>query len=340
MALSIYFATNRNPLKDDQVPNNFGTDFNPSGEVVFGRAILQSVADESELGNSNLAIDSLNPGDFLPALQRAIVNGEDHLLITLHGFDYRFREAMMRAGCVGAWFAKGRPAVASTIVAFSWPSLGSLTIDAYKKDYQSAGNSGGAFRRFLLALIPVLKAYRAAGGNRRVTLMAHSMGNHFLHAGLTAAVGSAPGQVAPEALAEVVDQVLLVAGDEDADSLSSGVGLSSLVDVMRQVVVYYNNQDIPLNTVSRATHGVGRLGIDGAPDKLSFVGKNIAFVNCSAANPTLKNGERMDPQWHQYYRLIPRVRDDLCGVMRGDTKFPGRLFRAAKNFHQLRLQRP
>jgi esterase/lipase superfamily enzyme len=337
MAVSIYFATNRNPLSNDQVPNNFGTDFNPAGEVVFGRTTLQSVEDESELGNSNLAIDQLNPGAFLPALQRAIVGGEDHLLITLHGFDYRFREAMMRAGHVGAWFAKGKPAVASTVVAFSWPSLGSLTIDAYKKDYQSAGASGGAFRRFLLALLPVLQDYRAAGGNRRVTLMAHSMGNHFLHAGLTAAVGHAPGQVAPDALADVVDQVVLIAADEDADALSSGVGLSSLVGVIDQMVVYYNNQDIPLNTVSRASHGVGRLGIDGAPDKLSFVGRNVTFVNCSTVNPKLKNGERMDPQWHQYYRLIPKVRDDLCGVMRGDTKFPGRLFRAAKNFYVLRL---
>ena len=246
----------------------------------------------------------------------------------------------MRAGYLGAWFGKGRPAVASTIVAFTWPSLGSLSIDAYKKDYQSSGNSGGAFRRFLQALIPVLKAYRAADANRRVTLMAHSMGNHFLHAGLTAAVGSAPGQVSPDALAEVVDQVLLVASDEDADALSSGVGLSSLVGVMRQVVVYYNNQDIPLTTVSRATHGVGRLGIDGAPDKRSFIGKNIAFVNCSAANPKLKNGERMDPQWHQYYRLIPEVRNDLCAVMLGKTQFPHRVRRAAENYYRLNLQRP
>ncbi len=225
-------------------------------------------------------------------------------------------------------------------MAFTWPSLGSLSLDAYKKDYQSSGSSGGAFRRFLQALMPVLKAYRAVDANRRVTLMAHSMGNHFLHAGLTAAVGSAPGQTAPDALAEVVDQVLLVAGDEDADALSSGVGLSSLIGVMRQVVVYYNNQDIPLTTVSRATHGVGRLGIDGAPDKRSFIGKDIAFVNCSAANPKLKNGERMDPQWHQYYRLIPEVRNDLCAVMLGKAQFPHRVRRAAENYYRLNLQRP
>jgi esterase/lipase superfamily enzyme len=339
MAVSVYFATNRNKI-GGPVPNNFGTDFNANGEVTFGRATLRSVADESEVGNSNIEIDALNPGEFLPSLRQAIIDGEDHLLITLHGFDYRFREAMMRAGFLGAWFGKGRPAVSSTIVAFSWPSLGSLSLDAYKKDYQSAGSSGGAFRRFLLELMPVLSAYRAADAGRRVTLMAHSMGNHFLHAGLQAAVGSAPGQVAPNALAELVDQVVLVAADEDADALSCGVGLSSLVGVVKSMAVYYNNQDIPLNAFSRPTHGTGRLGIDGAPDKLSFVGRNIAFLNCSAANPKLKSGERMDPQWHQYYRLIPEVRNDLCGVMLGKTQFPHRVRRAKENYYRVNLQRP
>jgi esterase/lipase superfamily enzyme len=339
MAVTVYFATNRNPI-GGPVPNNFGTDFHPSGLVTFGRATLLSIADESELGNSNIVIDAHDPGEFPPSIRQAIIDGEDHLLITLHGFDYRFREAMMRAGSVGAWFGKGKPAVASTVVAFSWPSLGSLSLDAYKKDYQSAGSSGGAFRRFLLALMPVLAAYRAADANRRVTLMAHSMGNHFLHSGLRAAIGGASGQIAPNALADLIDQVVLMAADEDADALSSGVGLSSLVGAVKSMAVYYNNQDLPLKLVSRPTHGTGRLGIDGAPDKLSFVGKNIAFVNCSAANPKLKNGERLDPQWHQYYRLVPEVRNDLCSVMLGRAQFPHRVHRKAQNFYRLNLQRP
>ena len=338
MTVSVYFATNRNPI-NDPVPNNFGTDFNPSGDVMFGRAVLQSVADESELGNSNLAIDALNPGAFLDKTAQEITGGADHLLISLHGFDYRFREAVMRAGSLTEWFRKGKPAAPSTIVAFSWPSLGSLSLDAYKKDYQNAGSSGGAFRRFLLALMPVLSAYRKGGANRRVTLMAHSMGNHFLHAGLRAAVGSAPGQVAPKDLADLIDQMVLVAADEDADALSSGVGLSSLVGAVKAIAVYYNNQDIPLSTFSRLTHGIGRLGMDGAPDKRSFAGQDIAFVNCSAANPKLKNGERLDPQWHQYYRLIPEVRNDLCGVMLGRSQLPNRVYRAAENYYRLNLQR-
>jgi len=339
MATRVYFATNRNPIISD-VPNNFGTDFSSDGTLQFGRAILQSVKDESELGNSNLAIDSLAKGDFSDALKTEIVEqGADHLLITVHGFDYRFREAVMRAGFLADWYGRGKPKLASTVIAFSWPSLGSLTVDAYRTDYRNAAASSGAFRRFLLALLPLIKRYRGKSPKRRVSVMAHSMGNHFLHAGLLASIGTAPGQLALGDFAGLIDRSLLIASDEDADVLSTGGGLGSLLDISRHVALYYNRQDLPLTTISRVVHGTGRLGVDGPHDKSSFSGRNISFVNCSAANPELPNRARLDPQWHQYYRLVPEVRDDLCAVMAGKDAagLPNRTFRKAQNYYRLSL---
>ena len=339
MATRVYFATNRNPIVSS-VPNNFGTDFSPDGPLQFGRAVLQSVKDESELGNSNLAIDNIAKGDFSDALKAEIVGSDvDHLLITFHGFDYRFREAVMRAGFLNDWYGRGKPKLASTVIAFSWPSLGSLTVDAYRTDYRNATASSGAFRRFLLALLPLIKQFRAISPKRRVSIMAHSMGNHFLHAGLMAAIGKAPGQITIGDFSGLIDRGLLIACDEDADALSSGGGLGSLLDISQQVVLYYNNQDLPLTTISRVVHGTGRLGIDGPYDKKSFAGRNISFVNCSAANPELPNEARLDPQWHQYYRLIPEVRDDLCAVMAGKdmASLPNRTFRKAQNYYRLSL---
>jgi esterase/lipase superfamily enzyme len=130
-----------------------------------------------------------------------------------------------------------------------------------------------------------------------------------------------------------------VASDEDADALSSGSGLGVLMDISQQVTLYYNNQDLPLTTISRAVHGVSRLGIDGPADKTSFRNRNISFINCSAANPELPNRARLDPQWHQYYRLVPEVRDDLCGVMAGCdlATLPNRTYRKAQNYYRLSL---
>lgn len=343
MAVTVYFGTNRNAIVGP-VPNNFGTDFSANSGVAFGRAVLSSVADESEIGNSNLAIDSVTTGGFAPALQAEIAGGTaKHLLIYCHGFDYRFREVLMRAAMLGDWFGKGTPKVPSTLLAFSWPSLGSLSIDAYRTDYRSSGLSGGAFRIFMQSLLPVLRAFKQGGANRRVTLMAHSMGNHFLRAGLAAAVGTGPGQIAPSDLLAVIDRVVLAASDEDVDTLSRPDGLGISLGICNRVYVYYNNQDIPLGLISRQVNGISRLGIDGPPDKQSFVGHNITFVNCSAANPYInkKKEIRLDPQWHQYYRLVPEVRDDICGAMLGldDGAMPNRTFRKKDNYWRLDLEK-
>jgi len=341
MAVTVYFGTNRNAIVGP-VTNNYGTDFSPDGSIAYGRAVLSSVADESEIGNSNLAIDGVTAGGFSAPLQAEIAGTTaKHLLVYFHGFDYRFREVLMRAGMLADWFGKGRPKVASTVLAFSWPSLGSLTIDAYKTDYRSATLSGGAFRSFMQAVLPILKAFKQGGANRRVTLMAHSMGNHFLRGGLAAAVGTAPGQILASDLLSVVDRVVLAASDEDVDSMSRPDGLGISLGICNRVYLYYNNQDVPLNLISRQVNGIGRLGVDGPPDKESFLGHNITFVNCSAANPYInkKKEMRLDPQWHQYYRLVPEVRDDICGAMLGmdDAAMPNRTYRKKGNFWRLDL---
>jgi esterase/lipase superfamily enzyme len=343
MAVSVYFGTNRNAILGP-VANNYGTDFSSDGSLAFGRAVLTSVADESEIGNSNLAIDEVTTGGFSQTLQAEIAGGSaKHLLVYFHGFDYRFREVLMRAGILNDWFSKGSPKVASTVLAFSWPSLGSLSIDAYRTDYRSSGLSGAAFRSFLQSILPTLRAFKQGGANRRVTLMAHSMGNHFLRAGLAAAVGTAPGQIAPSDLLAVIDRVVLAASDEDVDSLSRPDGLGISLGICNRVYVYYNNQDLPLGVISRQVNGISRLGIDGPPDKESFIGHNITFVNCSAANPIIdkKRQIRLDPQWHQYYRLVPEVRNDICGVMTGlaDNAMPNRTFRKKDNYYRLDLEK-
>ena len=341
MAVTVYFGTNRNAISGP-VPNNFGTDFSSDGSLAYGRAVVKSVADESELGNSNIKIGSVATGGFSASLQAEITNTSTrHLLVYFHGFDYRFREVLMRSAFLSDWFGKGAPKVSSTVLAFSWPSLGSLSIDAYKTDYRSAGLSGGAFRSFLQSVLPVVRAFKQGGPDRRVTLMAHSLGNHFLRSGLAAAIGPAPGQVDAADLRAVVDRVVLAASDEDEDSLSRPDGLSIALQICDRVYLYYNNQDLPLRLISRPVNGINRLGIDGPPDKRSFVGSNITFVNCSAANPVIdrKREIRLDPQWHQYYRLVPEVRNDICGAMLGldDAAMPNRIYRKKDNYYRLDL---
>jgi esterase/lipase superfamily enzyme len=333
---TVFFATNRNRVATS-VPNNFGTDFNPDPFFVsFGRARVRDIAREGDLSDQNITIDSVTPDAFAPELVQAMLDGPDHLILSIHGFDYRFREAVMRSAWLGDWFGRGAPAVASTQLLFSWPSLGSLTTFAYEKDWASAGASGGAFRLFFQSVLPLIRGFRAARPGRRVTLMAHSMGNHALAAGLQATLGTAPGQYDPTGQEPIFDRALLIAADEDADALSRPEKLAPLLALAGHIYVYYNEQDVPLSTVSRIIHRTARLGISGPPDKPAFSGRNVSFVNCSAANPEDLDNPA-DLQRHQYYRLIPEVRDDLCGVMccGDDTKLPNRRFARDLNYWRL-----
>jgi esterase/lipase superfamily enzyme len=336
MPIPVYFATSRNQIAGP-VPNNFGTDFNPDGGVIFGKSVVGRVDDESEIGNSNLSIDRLSTVTFWQDLQDEVVEGGiDHLLVYLHGFDYRFREAVMRSAALVDWFGKARTPVASRVLMFSWPSLGSLSIDAYRADYANAGLSGAGFKAWLDAILPILARFRAAAPARRVTLMAHSMGNHCLAAGLETAFG--PGVAAP-AGGPLFDRVFLIAADEDSDALRRPEKLARILELGERVYVYYSNQDVALGDLSRLIHRRGRLGIDGAADRPSFAGTNCVFVNCSTCNVDLGNGRWLDWQWHQYYHLIPEVRDDIAGVMLGtdDGALPNRRYNQPRNFYRLDL---
>jgi esterase/lipase superfamily enzyme len=333
--VSVFFCTNRNPISTS-IPNNFGTDFNPSPSVnTFGRAEVRSIRREGDLSDQNISVGDLTSNAFSADIHETICSGADHLLISIHGFDYRFREAVMRTAWLMDWFKRGTPPIRTNAVLFSWPSLGSQTPEAYEADWQRARASSGAFRLFFRALVPLLQDFRSRKSRRRVSLMAHSMGNHALASGLGATIGSAPGQFPLEG-APLFDRVLLVAADEDNDALSRPERLAPLRQLAERTYVYYNNQDLPLSTVSRILHGTSRLGVNGPPDKGSFRGLNYTFINCSAANPGT-NDDPTDPQGHQYYRLVPEVRDDICGVFSGgaDETLPNRTLREGENYYRL-----
>jgi esterase/lipase superfamily enzyme len=333
----IYFATGRIPVNPPN-PTDFGTDPNPLGTVTFGKALVADASATADL-RQPLTLQQTSTGTFWEALQDEIVKGTARtLVLNLHGFDYTFGESIVGAAKLIGWYGAGRPSAGIAMVCFCWPSRGRQNLDDYRVDYARATGSGDAFRQFLRAIVPIIGAFRAADpANRRVVLLAHSMGNHVLRAGLQSALGTATGQYNPAGLPPLLDAVILAAADEDADALSHGDKLAPLGVLARRVYVYYHNQDVPLNTLSRTIHGTSRLGINGAPDKVSFRAANVTFVNCSAAYFKNDKGEDLDPTGHQYYRIVPAVRDDICSVISGlaDDKIANRLYRSDDNYFRV-----
>ena len=341
----VFFVTNRAPIVDgSNLPVDFGPAFNPLG-LTFGKAIVANPAADTVTPHQPFPLSDLTGATFSDGLRAQITGGTaKHMLISAHGFDYTFEESILRLANLVVWFGDHRcpTPIAPTIVGICWPSLGELDPIDYEEDYKRAGQSGDAFRVFFQAMLSIMADFRAADPTRGITLLAHSMGNHALAAGLNAAIGTGIGQYDPMGKAPLFDEIILAASDEDTDALSRADKLGWTGRISRRVHLYYNNQDLALGDAARALHLAGRLGVDGPHDKPAYRGSNYSFVNCSAARPYKADGELVDPEWHQYYHLVPEVRDDICAMMSGlaDNQAVNRTYRTAENYYRLDLGQP
>jgi esterase/lipase superfamily enzyme len=324
----VFYITNRTP-DNPAAPTSFGIDFNGPvpGGLTFGVADIAAPPGHGPTGLPNEApnqqsvqISDAAVADFSAAAKEQILAGPPHLILSVHGFQYLFWEAMARADYLSRWFNEGPYANPNTMIAFSWPSAGKL--GQYPRDWSYATSSGAGLAEALLAVRPLIDAFRRRHLEAsRITLLAHSMGNHVLDAALA---GGAPGTPPP-----TYNRIILVAADEDRNQLTAPGKLAAARQLGDRVYVYYNNQDVALAISNLVFHEfVVRLGVEGAPNKGAFKGSNLCFINASAAgagNPA----NPYDSEGHQYYRMIPEMRNDICAVMRGmvDGAIPNRIYR-------------
>ena len=325
----IFYVTNRNPDNAGN-PASFGIDFNgvAPGSLTFGIADVSAPAGHDTRGMpfegskaQSVKLSDAAAGDFSAAAKQQIVSGPSHLVVWLHGFQNLFWETMAGADYVSRWLAEGQFANPNTLIAFSWPSAGELS--QYDRDWWYATASGPALAAALALLSPLIDDFRAHHGEAaRITLLAHSMGNHVLDAALA-------GMTAP--LAPAYNRIILAAADEGRNELAQGANLAKARNLADRVYVYYNNQDLALAISELAFHDfVVRLGVDGAPNKDDFKNSNVTFMNASAAGVGPGTPEdSYDSEGHQYYRMIQEVRNDICAVMRGmaDSEVPNRIYR-------------
>src|SRR5262249_11722551 len=159
-------------------------------------------------------------------------------------------------------------------------------------------NSGPALAQALTTLLPLIDDFRAHHGEAaRITLLAHSMGNHILDQALATMLPVA---------APAYNRIILAAADEGRNELAPGANLAKSRSLADRVYVYYNNQDLALAVSELAFHNfVVRLGVDGPPNKDDFKNTNVTFMNASAAGVGPGTPEdSYDSEGHQYYRMI------------------------------------
>jgi esterase/lipase superfamily enzyme len=256
-----------------------------------------------------------------------IIGSGKNILLFIHGFANSFVNSITRAAYNREWFAaSGVNAADTTVIAFSWPSLGQfiaapphLLPDDYLRDQSQASRSAFHIASFFAGLQPIMAQVRSQG--RRIFLLAHSMGN------FATAVAVESWFTHDNPAVTLFDEVFLAAADERWDSfaLPMEARLSQLPRLTPRISIYYSIRDIALY-LSVAVNLIPRLGHEGPSHKADatlYPPARFRILDCAEVNDyDLWNPPDAS---HQYYRRSPKVRTDIARVMRNDPTLSGGL---------------
>ncbi|WP_420478638.1 alpha/beta hydrolase [Brevundimonas sp. FT23028] len=329
----VFFATNRNHLEGNKV-QVFGTAFNPDGAAAlrFGYADFDRDPRKPKLKDVHVYPEDRTEQDprkqggwkFMEALRKVMAGPtKSDTLVFIHGFNVSFMGAL-EAGAMLAQDQTVRDADDPeprpvTVVVFSWPSDGAaIPWMSYYSDREDARVSGPAVARAFLKLAEfVEKTPNENYCQRRLHLLAHSMGAYVLRQGLQALIVKDR-----DSLIRLFDQILLAAPDEDDDTFEHDTKLRLLPRLGRQVTVYYNATDKALLISDKTKANPDRLGSDG-PRLVDLLPKKVVLVDSRVAAPAAD-------RWvhHGYYIRSKAMASDLSAVM-SDTPLdaiPNRVF--------------
>src|SRR6202023_1178811 len=181
MLTTVYFATNRaltGPAQDWQSYGaNIVTPSDPAA-LTYATAFVDNTDLTADTTGAIASVQQIKTGGFAADVISDLSDPGRNLLVFIHGFANSFENALTRAAFNREWFAQsGVTAADTTVVAFSWPSLGRLLSfpfpwEDYKRDQTMAGQSGLHLMTFFANLEPIAARARASG--QRVFLLAHS----------------------------------------------------------------------------------------------------------------------------------------------------------------------
>ncbi len=326
---SVYFATNRKA--DSTATGGFGADIvaNQPDAITYAVADVTGIALEQESSGTIASVTDKSPGGFSDAATKAIIGAKKNLLVFIHGFDNSFEDAIKRAAYNREWFAEGgQSAGDTTVIAFTWPSAGKLfaapsftSPDAYRGDQAQAGKSGYHLGFFLNEIDQLRADYRKGNPSGKIFLLAHSMGNYCLQAGVQYWFDNRGSDDL------MFDEVFLPGADEVDDSFERPAGgrLSNLPKLTSRISCYYSRKDVAMY-LSTTINLNARLGFDGPSDKRDTARYPLAKFRIV---DTTEVGD-FDPvnppdATHQYYRRSKIVRTDIAATMAGKPPVAGGL---------------
>jgi esterase/lipase superfamily enzyme len=316
---TVYFATNRQVTNDQDAVGGYAAAMVPPldpSQITYGTATVTGIDIPSNTQGVISTITDISRGGFSKQAIATLSKAGNDLLVFIHGFDNTFSDAVTRAAFNREWLAASAlPRTNTTVIAFSWPSLGKLVNfpdlqEDYKADQHMARNSGVALMTFLANLDPILTAARDNG--RRATLLAHSMGNLALESALENWFLNGNGDDM------MFDLAVLAAADCRYDTFDQAdtAGMKGLTRLAERAAIYFSKFDQVLQLSMFVNLGAKRLGQEGPHNKAdttAFPPLQYMMNDCGAVRDY-----RFDPMTsHQYYRMSPTVRSSIAAQMAG-----------------------
>jgi len=326
----IYFVTNRNVISETAAPW-FGTEQSKSvSNLRIGYATIDLEQSPPKLGEVFVSPENGQDSDgtasgvrvapqfsLFGEIQGKMKTDTPDTILFIHGFDYKFDEALVGLGLLKQRLNLGGFGPANMVV-FTWPSDGEMIpYISYASDRRDAKDSGEAGGRALLQLTSFLNKLTVNDICRgRIHIVAHSMGNYVLRNALQALVKQLPAT--PPTLFE---QILLIAADEDYDALELDFKLSPLAHLTKRIHVYYNACDLALDISNYTKGNPRRLGSRG-PRNSSAIADSMILVDAS----TIARGGLDDLSYHHYYLISPEMAPDMAQSLKGiaEDKIAGR----------------
>jgi esterase/lipase superfamily enzyme len=339
--VQVWFATNRRLT--DPTDGWYGDTFHGDGPEFYRVGTAGVASDgktykvrEVETFNErkpprDVGLDSkavLGSTQLFADLKQKMRDGQD-LIVLIHGYASGFSDALERAAeLTEKYLVRGKDGKERQpiVLVFSWPSNGRMIpFKSYVSDRSDAEKSGHALARLFFRLIDFYlgeaeKARVATtedGQKRhapcpgRIHLVAHSMGNWALRAGLLHAIDRRGADNLPI----LFDNVFLMAADEDEDALEDPRKLGLLPRMANAVHVYHSKDDTALVISDVTKLNPDRLGHNG-PEDIEVTDGKVVAIDCRHVDSTdLLHAD------HQYYRLRKEVIEDVKAVLAGTVPF-------------------
>ncbi len=314
--IEVFYATNRNVI-DEKKPE-FGKNFNEARPhaLRFGAAQVKKSKGEYEVSKIHLVPDApsddtakdqpLGSKQIFELLRQNMAGKKRDVICLIHGYASDFETALARAAELkDKYRCQGKEPF---VFVFSWPSDAQMIpLVSYFSDRDDASASGKAIARAFLKLRDFLvDLAKEDFCDQSIHVVAHSMGNYALRHAFQA-IRDALGEDLPRLL----DNVFLMAADEDDDVFEKDHKFRLLPQIAKAVHVYFASGDRALVISDTTKRNPDRLGANG-PRLRDGLPRKVTLVDCSRVEDS-----KGDLSNHQYYRLRPEVIDDVNQVLSG-----------------------